>query len=287
MKAVFKHELNMYFTGVSGYVFGAFILLFAGLYSVAVNIQGRLANFEYVLSNMVFIFIAIIPVLTMRMVAEERRQKTEQLLYSLPLGMTQIVMGKYLAALVMLAIPTGVMSFYPIVYSFFGKVSFSMAYGCLFGFFLLGAALIAIGMFISSLTDSQAVAAGACFVVMLFNYFISPLSNFLPASARYSYFGFALLFLLAGLFAYIMTRSLPAAAVFTIIIEGVLLYLYKVRSFNFLNLFPRTMAALSLFDRFKVYINGALDLKSVVYSLTVTAFFVFLTVQSFDKRRWS
>lgn len=287
MRAVFKNELDMFFTGMTGYIFGAFILIFTGVYTISVNIQGRLANFEYVLGRMVFIFIVIIPVLTMRTAAEERRQKTDQLLYSLPLTMAQVVVGKYLAALVTLSIPTGIMGLYPIVYSFFGDVSLSMAYGCLLGFFLLGATLIAIGMFISSLTDSQAIAAGACFVVMLFNYFISPLSTHIPVTAGYSYLAFAATLLLAGAFVYIMTKSLPAAGAFTLFLELLLFYLYKTQTPKFVNMFPRAMSALSLFDRFTVYVNGALDLKSVVYSVTMTAFFIFLTVESFDKRRWS
>ena len=84
MKAVFRHELSSYFTGMTGYVFGAFLLLFAGIYTMAVNLNAGLSNFEYVLSNLSFIFLIIVPILTMRVIAEERRQRTDQLLYSLP-----------------------------------------------------------------------------------------------------------------------------------------------------------------------------------------------------------
>lgn len=161
MKAIFRRELSSYFTGLSGYVFGAFLLLFAGIYTMAYNIRAAVSNFEYVLSSMSFIFLVIVPILTMRVFAEEKRQKTDQLLYSLPLTMTEVVMGKYLAMLVMFLIPLCIIGIYPAVLSHFGKVNLAAAYGALVGFFFLGAALLAVGAFISSVTDSQGVAAGA------------------------------------------------------------------------------------------------------------------------------
>lgn len=94
MKAVFRHELSSYFTNLTGYVFGAFLLLFAGIFTMVYNLKSALTNFEYVLGNMSFVFLVIVPILTMRVLAEERRQKTDQLLYSLPLTMTKVVLGK-------------------------------------------------------------------------------------------------------------------------------------------------------------------------------------------------
>ena len=187
MTAVLRHELSSYFTNVTGYVFGAFLLLFAGIYTMVINLQSASPYFEYVLMNMDFIFLIIVPILTMRVIAEERRQKTDQLLYSLPLTMTQVALGKYLAMLVIFLIPVAVIGVYPLVLTAFGAVYLPAAYGALTGFFFLGASLIAIGMFISSLTESQAVAAGLCFVVMLLNYFISSLASYVPSTAFASF----------------------------------------------------------------------------------------------------
>ena len=151
MKAVFKHELSSYFTSLIGYVFGAFLLLFAGIYTMIVNINSKLTNFEYIFGNMSFVFLVIVPVLTMRVLAEERRQKTDQLLYSLPLSMTKVVLGKYLAMLVMLVIPMAIVCLYPLILSAYGNIDFTMVLNGALGFFLLGAALLAIGMYVSSL----------------------------------------------------------------------------------------------------------------------------------------
>ncbi len=183
MKAMFRHEVSSYFSGVTGYVFGAFLLLFTGIYTMAYNLKMGISNFEYVLGGMGFVFLVAVPILTMRVLAEERKQKTDQLLYSLPLSMTEVVLGKYSALLVMLLLPVGIACLYPLVLSIFGNVYLPAAYSAIIGFFLLGAALISIGMFISSITESQPVAAGLCFVVMLVNYFLSDLANYVSTSA--------------------------------------------------------------------------------------------------------
>ena len=159
MKAVFRHELSSYFRTMTGYLFIGFLLLFVGVYSYVYNIQNSLANFEYVLSGMSFVFLLIIPVLTMGVIADEKRKNTDQLLYSLPLSMTEVVLGKYFAMLVILLIPTAVICFYPLILNLFGNVYLLKTFGAILGFFFLGAALIAVGMFVSSLTESPAVAA--------------------------------------------------------------------------------------------------------------------------------
>ena len=287
MTAVLRHELSSYFTNVTGYVFGAFLLLFAGIYTMVINLQSASPYFEYVLMNMDFIFLIIVPILTMRVIAEERRQKTDQLLYSLPLTMTQVALGKYLAMLVIFLIPVAVIGVYPLVLTAFGAVYLPAACGALTGFFFLGASLIAIGMFISSLTESQAVAAGLCFVVMLLNYFISSLASYVPSTAFASFLCVAVCILVLGLIFRLLTRSGFAALVLTIVLEGGLVAAYTFRSADFQGLFPNLMEQLSLFDRFYEFVNGTFDLTAIVYYLTVIAVFVFLTVQSLEKRRWS
>lgn len=287
MTAVLRHELSSYFTNVTGYVFGAFLLLFAGIYTMVINLQSASPYFEYVLMNMDFIFLIIVPILTMRVIAQERRQKTDQLLYSLPLTMTQVALGKYLAMLVIFLIPVAVIGVYPLVLTAFGAVYLPAAYGALTGFFFLGASLIAIGMFISSLTESQAVAAGLCFVVMLLNYFISSLASYVPSTAFASFLCVAVCILVLGLIFRLLTRSGFAALVLTIVLEGGLVAAYTFRSADFQGLFPNLMEQLSLFDRFYEFVNGTFDLTAIVYYLTVIAVFVFLTVQSLEKRRWS
>ena len=287
MTAVFRHELSSYFTGLTGYVFGGFLLLFGGIYTMVYNLNGLVANFEYVTEGISFIFLIIVPILTMRILAEEKRQKTDQLLYSLPLTMTQVILGKYLALLVMFLLPLGILSLYPILLTAFGSVHLPAAFGSIFGFFLLGSALLSIGMFISSLTESQAVAAGLCFMVMLLNYFIVDLADFVSATAFGSLAAFLVVILVLALIVRAMTRSgLAAGATGGVLALGALMA-YLVTPETFEGLFPQVMAQLSLFDRFYRFVDGVFDWTAVVYLLTVIGVFLFLSVQSMEKRRWS
>lgn len=287
MSAVYKHEVSSYFTNVTGWVFGAFVLLFAGIYMMAYNLRGGYTNFEYVLGGMSFVFLVTVPILTMKIIAEEKRQRTDQLLYSLPISMTKVVLGKYLALLTVFALPVLVICFYPLLLMAFGNVWLPAAYSAILGFYLLGAALIAIGMFISSITESQAVAAGLCFIVMLLNYFITSLASYASSSASGSLAAFTVLVLLIGALFKLMTRSGFASIVLMAILEGALLVSFIVDSSAFEGLFPAVMEQLSLFDRFYGFIEGVFDLRSVVYLISVAAVFVFLSVQSLEKRRWS
>ena len=287
MTAVFRHELSSYFKSVSGYVFGAFLLLFAGIYTTDINLNAGLTNFEYVLDYMCIIFLIIVPILTMRVVAEERRQRTDQLLYSLPLTMTEVVLGKYGALLVVFLAPMAVIGVYPLILSAFGNVYLPTAYSAWLGFFLLGAALLAIGMFISSLTESQAVAAGLCFLVMLVNYFITSLAGFISTTAFASFASFTVVILALAGIVWFMTRSGLASGVLALVLEAVLLFFYAGDTSAFEGLFPEVMENLSLFDQFYQFVNGVFDLRAVVYLLSVSGLFLFLTVQSLEKRRWS
>ncbi|MGN1413442.1 MAG: ABC transporter permease [Anaerovoracaceae bacterium] len=181
MKAILKRELRFYYHSFTGYAFAAVLLLFAGIYTMAICLQSGYSNFEYVLGNIGFIFLLIVPILTMRTFAEEKKQKTDQLLYSLPTGMLRIVMGKYLALLLVFLVPVMILSIYPLVLSLYGNLAMKTVYSTIFAFFLLGASLLAIGMFISTLTESQPFAAGGTFVVLLLDYLAPSLADFLPA----------------------------------------------------------------------------------------------------------
>ena len=287
MIAVFKHEVSSYFSNLSGYVFGTFILLFAGVYTMAFNISGLSTYFEYVIGSMAFIFLIIVPVLTMRVIAEERKQKTDQLLYSLPISMAKVVIGKYLALLVMFLVPTAIISLYPLILNKFGVMHFPASYSAIVGFFLLGATLISIGVFISSLTDNQAVAAGICFVVMLLLYFVSSLADYMAATARGSFIAFTIVILVIMVIVWFMTKS--ALTMFTIglVLEAVLTGLFMTNGSKFEGLFPKILDKISIFDRFYSFVDGVFDITAVVYYVSIITVFLFLTVESLEKRRWS
>lgn len=287
MKAVYKNELRSYFTGMIGYIFIAFMLLFAGIYMLAINFRSGFPTFEYVLANMSFVFFIIVPVITMRVLSEERRQKTDQLLYSLPISTTDVVLGKYFALLTVLLIPLLIMALYPVILSFYGTVWFPTTYGALLGFFFMGAAFLAIGLFISSVTESQMIAAGLCFLVLLLNYFITDISSVVSGTANVSFMIVMVMAAVIGLIVYLMTKNWFA----TLLIGGVLMIaaalVYYYNSSLYEGLIPRLLSSISLFNRFYVFVYASFNLTELVFFISVSVLFIFLSVQSLEKRRWS
>ena len=223
----------------------------------------------------------------MRVIAEEKKQKTDQLLYSLPVTTTQVILGKYLALLVMYLIPMVVICVYPLIFAQFGDVYLLTAYGSLFAFYLMGAALIAIGVFISSLTDNQGFAAGIGIAVILLNYYSVSLSEYVSSTAFGSVVALLVLALILGSVIHHLTGNENFAFGVCILCMAVIFVSYMLNSSIFEGLLPSIMEKLSLFDRFSSFVNGVFDMTSVVYYLTVIVFFLFLSVQSLEKRRYN
>ncbi len=287
MRAVCKHELRNYFHSLTAYVFGAFLLAFVGFGAMLYNLQAAVSNFEYVLDFGSLVLVVIVPILTMRVVAEERRQKTDQLLYSLPITTFQVIVGKYLALLVIYLIPLAVISIYPLIFSQFGEVYLPTSYGSIFAFFLMGAALIAVGVFLSSLTDNQGLAAGIGIAVILFNYYSVRLSEYVSSTAAGTAVALLVLILAVGAVVRYLTKNEDLAFVVCLVLLAAASILYFVDSAAYEGLLPDLMKALSLFERFTVFVNGVFDLTGLVYYLSVIVFFLFLSVQSLEKRRYN
>ena len=287
MRAVLKHELSGYFHSMTAYIFAAFLLAFVGVGAMMYNIRSAVANFEYVLSFVCIGFVAFVPILTMRVISEERKQRTDQLLYSLPLKTTQIVLGKYLAMLVVYLIPLAIIAVYPLIFAQYGEVYLPTSYGSLLAFFCMGAALISIGMFISSLTDSQGMAAGITVAVILLNYFSVSLADYVSTKAIGSAISLLVIAVLLGALIRYLTRNENLALGFTVIMVLAVGITYFIDSSRFEGLLPNIMEKLSLFERFYTFTSGVFDLTAIVYYLTVIVFFSFLTVQSLEKRRYN
>lgn len=287
MSAVFKHELRSYFHSLTAYVFGAFLLAFMGLGAMLYNIQAAYSNFEYVLSFGSLVMVVIVPILTMRVLAEERRQKTDQLLYSLPITTLEIILGKYLAMLVLFLIPMGIISLYPLIFSQFGDVYLPTSYGSILAFFIMGSALIALGMFISSLTDNQGLAAGIGIAIILFNYYSVSLSEQVSSTAIGAVIATLVLILVLGAIIRYLTGNENLAFWCSITLIALVAVLFYLDSSAFEGLLPELMAKLSLFDRFTTIVNGVFDMTAIVCYLSIIVFFLFLSVQSLEKRRYN
>lgn len=182
MCAIYKKELRAYLTSMTGYIFMAVLLAVTSLYYVANCLVGGYPVFGAILSSVYFVLLIIVPVLTMRSMAEEKRQKTDQLLMTAPVSLWKIVLGKYLAMVTVFLIPMAILCLYPLILLRFGSVSLPMAYTAILGYTLFGAACLAIGLFLSAVTESQVIAAVLIFGVLFFLNMASGIANVIGAS---------------------------------------------------------------------------------------------------------
>ncbi|MCI8453121.1 MAG: ABC transporter permease [Lachnospiraceae bacterium] len=287
MIAIWKHELKNYFHTLTAYVFGGFLLAAVGIGAMLYNIQAAVSNFEFVLSFSSLIFVVIVPLLTMRVIAEERKQKTDQLLYSLPITSAQIVVGKYLALITVYLIPLCIIAVYPLIFARFGDVYLPTSYGSILAFFIMGAAFLALGVFMSSLTDNQGFAAGIGVAVILVNYYSVSLSEYVSKTALGSAVSLCVIILALGTVIKHLTQNENLAYGVSFVLTAATAITCLTDRTKFEGLLPAIMTELSLFDRFTGFINGVFDMTSIVYYGSVIVFFLFLSIQSLEKRRYN
>lgn len=283
--ALYKREMKSYFTGMIASVFSSVLLLVVGIFTTVNNLLGTYPNFEYSLSSVLIVYLLIVPLLSMRSISEELHTHTDQLLYSLPMKLSSVVMAKYMSLISFLAINCAIISLYPLILSFYGSVNFAAAYGAILAFFLLGCALLAIGMFISSLTESQVIAAVLSIGATMVLYMMSGIASLIPTTTVASLIGCYAIALCAALILYSMTKSAVTSLSIAIIIVFFTTCAYMIRSALFEGLIQRILTAAALFDRFTLFVNGVFDFSALIYYISVACLFVFFTVQSMEKKR--
>ena len=287
MTAIYKRELKSYLTSMVGYLFIFFVLVLTGIYFSAYQLSAAYPKFETTLSAVTFVFLIGVPILTMRVLAEERKQKTDQLLLTAPVSVGNIVTGKYLALVTVYAIPILVLCTYPLIMSKFGTVDFGTAYTAILGFFLLGCANIAIGLFMSALTESQVIAAVLTFVLLFAFYMMNGISSFFSKTSMSTCVTFGLLILAAAIIVYTMIKNVLISAAVGVIVEVILVIVYLLKSSIFEGGIQKVLDIFNLSGHFDNFTNNIFDIKGIVYFLSVIAVCLFLTMQSILKRRWN
>jgi ABC-2 type transport system permease protein len=270
-----------------GYVFIAFLLVICGIYFTAYQLQGAYPRFAYTLQAVSFVFLIAVPVLTMRILADEQKQKTDQLLLTAPVSVTEIVLGKYFALALIFLIPVAILCFYPLILLQFGSVPLLETYTALIGFYLMGCSFLAIGLFISSLTESQVIAAVLTFLVLFVCYVIEGIASFFPETAGASFCTMLVLALILALIIHVLMKNIVITLAFAVIAEAALSVLYFVKASIYEGLIQDILGVLDLTGHFSDFSSGILDITGIVYYLSVIGIFLFLTVQSIQKRRWS
>lgn len=288
MLAVYKRELRAYFSSATGFVFMGFFLLIAGFFFAMINLFRASPNYNAVLGEITFIFLIVVPILTMRLMSEEARQKTDQLLLTSPLKLSDIVLGKYFAAVTVFLMTLAVTCLYPIILSFFGKLAVWEIVGGYIGFFLLGSSFISIGLFISSLTDNQVIAAVATFTALILIWVLDWIIQALPTSQASGIVFAAILVAAAALFVYYTTRNIYVSVGVAVVGVAIFVAIYLfVGSGFFEGFIGRAFKWFSLLDRYSDFRLGLLSLSPIVYYITFSSAFLFLTVRTLEKKRWS
>ena len=288
MFAIIKKELKQYFYSMVGFVFLAYFLAIVGLYTWAGNLSQGIGNFEMTLGNMTFIFVILIPILTMRIVAEEKKQKTDQLLYTSPISLTKVILGKYIAVMILFTIAILVIALYPLLIHMYGQdVRLSLAYSSLIGFYLLGAANIAVGLFISSLTESQVIAAVVSFIVLLLSNMLTSIASMLPTDALSQALILTVAWIVVCVIAYNMMKNITVTAILAVIGEVVVWGIYIAKSAVYENLLSKDADAIAITSRYSDIELGNLKYDAKVYYISVSFLFVFLTVQIIKKKRFN
>ncbi|MBQ2866448.1 MAG: ABC transporter permease [Clostridia bacterium] len=288
MIAVFKREFKSYFNNMLGYVVIAGTLLLIAFYFYSTNLVSGQPKFEYTLIDASgFLFTLVVPLLTMKSFAEDRRQKSDQLLLTSPLSVPQIVLGKYFGTLAVFGIAILVLIPYPLILGIMGKVNYMTAYSGLIGYFFLCAALSAIGIFMSSLTESQIISALLSLCTMLFLTMVPMIASKIPSSALVNYIIFTVIAIAIVIAIYALTRNFTVAAIFAVAAEAILIVLFRKFPAVLENSVANLLGHIAVFDQMASLAYGLFDITTLVYYISVAALFIFFTIQSIEKRRWS
>ncbi len=287
MTAIFLREFKGYINSMLGWVLTGVMLLFGGLYFTAVNLQGGYTDLSYTLYSFIIVLLIFVPLLCMRSFAEEKRSRTDQLLLTSPVSIPGIVMGKYLSLLAMFAVPLGVYALYPLLMKALGAANFAASYSGLLAYFSLGAALIAVCMYLSTLTENQIVAALSGFGVLLVCYLMPAIQTLFTAGSSLALVVFAIILGAASLIIGLRSRSLVLGGGVFAVGCIALAVLFSARSAALTTAFSAVLGALALFEPFLNFVNGLFDVTALVYYAGVAGLFLFLTGQALEKRRWN
>lgn len=288
MLAIYERELKSYFHSMTGCVFIAFLVMFTGIYFMVYNLNAGYPYFSYTLSGSLIVFLVGIPLLTMRSFSEERKTKTDQLLLTAPVSLTKVVLGKYFAMVTVLAVPNVIFCLFPLLIKLQGTAYLLVDYSSIAVFFLLGCVYLAIGMFMSSLTESQIIAFISTFGILLLLYLWDGILSFLPGSAFSGMIGILLILTLIVVYIYHMTKNWMLAAGIEAVGIAAALIVYFVKSSLYENLLTKLLGRLALADVFmNISSSNIVDVSGLLLYVSILIIFVFLTIQTIQKRRWS
>ena len=290
MTAIYLRELKAYFTSLQGYLYLALFTCVTGIFFTVIDIMYGINDFvSYVLSNsyfLIFVYCIVIPILTMRLFAEEKRHKTDQLLLTSPVSAWEIVFGKFLASVTLFLIGLLIITIFPVIIAVNGTLPVTNTISGYIGMILFSLCMIAVGTFISSLAEEPIISIIVSAVAGIFVLFFSNLVSLLPDGVAATIVFLALLAIGIAVLFYIDTRKIGIALIALIVCGGLITALYFLNKEWFMYGLTNSLNWISLEKRFEEFLNGILNLSTIVYMLSFTVFFLFASVQVIERRRW-
>ena len=287
MFAIFKREIKAYFLTPIGYIFMGLFLLLTGVFFAFNNLFAQSSQYTGFLGSVLFIYLFAIPLLTMRLFSEEKRQRTDQLLLTSPVSITGIVCGKFLAALAVYCGTLLVTVSYALVIQVYGDLWVSETIGSYIGFIFLGACYISVGLFTSASTENQLTAGIVGFFALFFIWMIDPIIRIVPTDTQTGVISAIILLVIVLLFLFLNTKNwvivLAAAVIGGLTIGG----FYLINRNIFFGFIQRFMGWFSLNRRYQPFSMGLLTFDSLLYYTSFSGLFLFLTVRLIEKRRWN
>lgn len=285
MTAILRRELHSYAVSLTGPVAAAVMLFVAGLMFRYINLHNGYATFAYAISNSGIIFYIVVPVLSMRVFAEERRQKTDQLLFTAPVTLLDIVLGKYLALVIVFALPVLVMALYPLIIAHFGQGPFLIDYASLLAFYLEGCAYLAIGMLMSTLTENVILAAIGSILFVFATQMIHNVYSLFSGGGLASLVFFVGLSALLGILVYLMTGFYYVSILVTAAGAIAFFALFMVNDEWFTGKIEWILGGLDFYSRTIDFYQGSLAIGNYVYFLSVAVSGLALTMLSVRRRQ--
>ena len=290
MSAIYKREVKSYFTSGMGYAMIGIFLLVMGLFFWGNNLKGQNGSVGATLYSISVVLVFLLPLLTMRLFAEEQRQKTDQLLFSAPITIWDIILGKYFAVVTVFTVPVLVACTMPLVLSQFasGTYPFLENYFAILAFWFMGCVMLALGSLISALTESQIIACFATMCCSFIFWLMTSISSIISSTAIASLIGLALLIALAAILLFVFSGyNYIVTGIGFVVAEIALFIVYQVRGAMFESLFNSILSSISVFSRFYDFVSGNFNIGSIIYFVSVIFLFLYLTMQAIQKRRWS
>ena len=279
--------MKMYFSSMIGYVFTAFFVLVTAIYFSLQNILSLSPQFENVFNSVIMMFLILAPILTMRLLSEETKQKTDQLLLTSPVSVVGVVLGKFFAAVTVFIIALVITMLFPLILSFYGSIAVAQIIGSYIGFFLLGSSFIAVGLWISSITDNQIVSAVATFAAVFLLLMVETIVSSASGNLTFSFIFALIIALLIATYFCSNTKDWSVGVIVFIVEAAVLAILYLKKPGVFYGLAGNFASMFAVLTRYNNFAMGILDLGSVVYFISFIGVFLYFTVRVIEKRRWS